>query len=152
MHVTAMLRTVLGAEATVVSSVTSSRTTSASVDTMAASVELKTGVQGTISVAYACSSFKYELEVVGTNGSVVLQRRGDDQGFDLVINENDAKEERKEEFQNFVFFGLDAEFLSFAKACKRRRSNQKLHRNTPEEAMMDLALVETLLGIEGNKE
>jgi len=148
-----MLRTVLGAEATVVSSVTSSRantSAASSVDTMAASVELKSGVQGTISVAYACSSFKYELEVVGTSGSVVLQRRGDDQGFDVIVN--DAKEERKEEFQNFVFFGLDAEFLSFAKACKRRRSSQKLHRNTPEEAMMDLALVETLLGIKGNKE
>lgn len=134
-----MLRTVLGGKkgAKVISAITSSRAEHIpSADTMAATVEWENGIQGTISCTYACSYLKYELEVIGTEGSVILQRKLDGPGYNLIVNNN--------EVQEFGFGGLDAEFWSFAEACENS-SRKECHRNSPEEAMMDLALVEACL-------
>lgn len=141
-HATATLRTILGGEAKTIAAFTSSGAEHIpSVDTMAASVEWESGIQGTISCSFACSYLKYELEIVGTEGSIMLQRKLDGPGYNLIVH-NAAKEKR--EVEEFGFGGLDAEFLAFAEACGNS-SNKECHRNTPEEAMMDLSLVEACL-------
>jgi len=134
-HATAMLRKILGSEARSVSAVTSSRADHLpSVDTMAARVEFQSGVQGSIATTYACSSMKFELEVTGTQGTMLLQRKQDGPGYRITVNENTVEE--------YGFGGVEAELLSFADAC---RGGRDADCNSPEEAVKDLMMVEACL-------
>jgi predicted dehydrogenase len=136
-HATAMLRFILGPAQTV-SAITSSQADYIpSVDTMAAHMTWENGVQGAVSVTYACTKMKFELEVVGTNGTLNLSRREDGPGYRLTVDTNDGT--RTDE--DFEFGGLDGEFLAFAAAAKQQAKD----RNTPLEALLDLALVEACL-------
>lgn len=128
-----MLRMALG-EAKSVSAVTSSRADYLpSPDTMTARVEWENGVQGVISVTYASLTPKFEFDVTGTEGSVVLQRRLDGPGYRLTVNDKDG--------ENLGFGGIDGEFLAFAAACRGEQSDC----NTPDEAVKDLAFIEACL-------
>jgi predicted dehydrogenase len=134
-HATAMLRKILGSEAKFISAITSSQADYLpSVDTMAAHVEFQSGVQGSIATTYACSSMKFELEITGTKGTVLLQRKLDGPGYRITVNDNEVEE--------YGFGGIEGELLSFADACRRGRD---VDCNTPEEAMKDLMFVEACL-------
>jgi predicted dehydrogenase len=134
-HATAMLRKILGSEAKSISAITSSQADYLpSVDTMAARVEFQSGVQGSIATTYACSSMKFELEVTGTKGTLLLQRKLDGPGYRITVNENKVEE--------YGFGGIEAELLSFADACRQGRDADC---NTPDEAMKDVMFVEACL-------
>jgi predicted dehydrogenase len=139
-HASAMLRMVFG-DATMVSAITSSQADFLpGVDTMVAHVQWKkengagNDIQGSISVTYACTMPKFELDVTGTDGTVLLQRKLNGPGYQLSVNKGPAEE--------FNFGGIDAEFLGFAAACRNQQSDDI---NTPEEAIKDLAFVEACL-------
>lgn len=132
-HTAAALRSILGVEVQTVSALTTSRADHVpSVDTMVGHVTWESGVQGAIAVTYACTSMKFELEVTGSDGVMLLQRRQDGPGYRISVN---GKEE------TFGFGGIDGEFLGFANACRGLEED----RNSPEEALRDLAFVEALL-------
>ena len=132
-HPSAMLRFVLG-NAKTVSAVTSSQADYLpSVDTMVGRIECENGAIGAVSVTYACSTLKFELDVTGTDGSMVLRRRTDGPGYTVVVNGGEE--------ESYGFGGIDGEFLAFAKACRGVEDD----RNTPEEGLGDLALIEALL-------
>lgn len=144
-HASAMLRMVFG-DATMVSAITSSNADFLpGVDTMVAHVQWGDDsntptIQGSISVTYACTTPKFELDVTGTDGTVLLQRKVNGPGYQLTVNKGAAEE--------FGFGGIEAEFLGFAAACRDRQEHDI---NTPEEAVKDLAFVEACLESGKNK-
>lgn len=98
------------------------------------------GVQATISASYASDTFKYEFEITGTQGTVLLRRSTSQPGYDLIITKGMGKATQiTEEFIEFQ--GLPNEFLGFAAAC----SGKSKDINTPLEAFEDVRLVQALL-------
>lgn len=115
-------------------------------DTLAGHVTWQSGVQGTISASYASDTFKYEFEITGRQGTVLLQRSTSQPGYNLIVTKGMGKATKStEEFLSFE--GLNNEFLAFAAACRGQGSDK----NTPLEALGDVELVEALLhsGVEG---
>jgi predicted dehydrogenase len=138
-HAAAALRWILG-EAQNVSAVTTSRADHIpGVDTMTAHATLGATIQGTMSVTYACvGGMVLELEVVGSQGSVQLQRSGP--GYKVIL---DVTGGSSPDEWNIPFGGVEAEIVGFAAACRSRHYKD---RNTPKEALLDLAFVEACLG------
>ena len=134
-----MLRTVIGSEVQVqqVSATTSSRADHIpSVDTMASRVLWENGIEGVISLSFACTFVKFELEITGTEGYVLLQRKLDGPpGYNVTVNGQDIEE--------FGFSGIENEFEAFAKACQEK--DPTIDCNTPLEALKDLEIVEACL-------
>jgi predicted dehydrogenase len=136
-HASAMLRVMFG-DAKSVSAITSSKSDYIpGVDTMSANVSWDNDLHGDISVTYFCKQMKFELEVMGSEGSMIFARKTDGPGYHLKVLKNDG--ECIEE--DFGFGGLEGEFFAFAAACKNEGSDQ----NTPSEARKDLAFVEACL-------
>jgi len=71
-------------------------------------------VQGTISVTYACCAIKFELEVIGTGGTLQLSRKLDGPGYRLLVSKKNG-DKISEEFQ---FGGIEGELVAFAAACR----------------------------------
>jgi hypothetical protein len=79
----------------------------------------------------------WELEVVGSQGSVQLQRSNSGPGYNVILDVGSSKDE-----WNIPFGGVEAEIVGFAAACRSRHYKD---RNTPKEALCDLAFVEACL-------
>ena len=109
-------------------------------DTMVGHVTLSNGVVGSISASYASDTFKYEFEVTGSKGTLLLQRSTSQPGYNLIITKGMGKNATINE-QFFKFEGLDLEFLAFATGCRGGYRDE----NTPREALKDLELVSALL-------
>jgi len=65
---------------------------------------------------------------------MLLQRKQDGPGYRITVNENTVEE--------YGFGGVEAEFGSFADAC---RGGRDADCNSPEEAVKDLMMVEACL-------
>jgi predicted dehydrogenase len=152
-HHAAGLRAVLG-EVETVSAVTSDRADYLpGVDTLAAQLTWSSGVQGVVSVTYAGRDLQYEFGITGTTGTVSLERAGLGHRLTVVSSSHTASTGTDREkvattdntstttTTEYGFTGVEEEFLAFAGACRGQGSD----RNTPREALRDLALVETLL-------
>ena len=138
-HASALLRSVLG-DAQSVSAYTSSNAEFLpGVDTMAANVSWKDNLQGSISVTYFCKQMKFELEIMGSEGRMLFIRKTDGPGYHIQVFNNDGVSIMDEDFD---FGGLEGEFFAFAASC---RNDGGTDRNTPSEALKDLAFVEACL-------
>lgn len=140
-HAAAGVRAIVPGDIQQVSAVTSHRADHLpGPDTLAGHLTWRNGVQGTISASYASDTFKYEFEVTGRQGTVLLQRSTTQPGYNLIVTKGMGKAtEVTEEFLKFQ--GLDNEFLAFAGACQ----HQAVDKNVPTEALRDVELVEALL-------
>ena len=101
-------------------------------------------MQGTVTASYACDTFKYEFEVTGTNGSLLLQRSTSQPGYNLIVTKGTGKNATTVMDEFYKFGGIEKEFVAFAEAC-RSRDRSLDDKNTPEQALRDLELVEALL-------
>jgi len=110
-------------------------------------------LHGTVSLSFACTYVKYELEVAGDEGSVLLQRKlkVGDPGYIVTITDKNGQERLREDYK---YAGIENEFIAFANACNSRRDNNDGNENveddfgdcnTPLEAMRDIELVEAFL-------
>jgi predicted dehydrogenase len=112
-------------------------------DTLVSHVLWASNVAGSISVSYACDTFKYKFEVTGSKGTILLRCSTSRPGYDLIITKGMRSLEIVEgEFCEYK--GLDNEFLAFAMSCKGGLGCDR-DENTPIEALKDLELVEALL-------
>lgn len=102
-------------------------------DTMVARVQWPQQTLGVVSVTYACQTLKFELEVTGTKQRVIL-RRGEPGWQVVTIGETERVEE-------FSFSGIEGEYEAFGRAILDKRED----RNTPQEALRDLAFVEACM-------
>jgi predicted dehydrogenase len=147
-HGAAALRMIIGQEPVSVSAITAKHSDHLpDVDTLSAHVQFGAAdqkkAQGVIAVTYACQDLKFELEVTGNQGTVLLKRKGP--GYTIQVNNSEEP--------TFVGFGgIEAEFLAFAAACQHS-PGRELDVNTPEEALRDIQFVEACLisGQQGGK-
>lgn len=131
-HHVAALRAILG-EITAVSAITTQvRADLPPADTLSAVLEFDGGVQGTYNVTFAAGApWPATLDIVGTDGALRVERsfielaRGADTG--------------RIEFPPHQ--SVRAELAAFAGAVRAGEA----HRNSPEEALRDLAVIEALL-------
>jgi predicted dehydrogenase len=136
-HASAMLRGLFGTPVSV-SAQTSSRTKHIpSIDTMTAQVTWPEDVQGTISLTYASTQHQFELEVIGSEGRMVLQRKTDGPGYALHVETSNSKYKH-----DIPFGGMETEMMAFLESVQY---NSDARRNTPSEALADLQLVEACL-------
>uniref|UniRef100_A0A7S4K0N3 Gfo/Idh/MocA-like oxidoreductase N-terminal domain-containing protein n=1 Tax=Odontella aurita TaxID=265563 RepID=A0A7S4K0N3_9STRA len=112
-------------------------------DTLVGHVTWATGVTGSISASYASDTFKYEFEVTGRKGTVLLQRSTTKPGYNLILTKGMGKSVTMEE-EFLPFSGLDNEFLAFSSHC-RTGDEFGCDENTPTEALKDLEIVNALL-------
>ena len=98
---------------------------------MCANVEWKSGIQTSISVTFAGNKNKWELQVIGTDDTLLVKRSG--LGYIVKL------ECESDEGTFFPFEGTKMEFAAFAKACQEM--DRSADRNIPEEAFNDLAFV-----------
>ena len=109
-------------------------------DTMVGHMTWDSGLQGTVSASNASDTFKYEFEITGLGGTVLLQRSTSQPGYNLSAATGLGKAmEATNKF--FGFEGLENEFLAFAEACRGGSPDK----NSPVEALSDIRLVEGLL-------
>jgi predicted dehydrogenase len=136
-HASAMLRGLFGSPISV-SAQTSSRTKHIpSIDTMTAQVTWPEDVQGTISLTYASTQHQFELEVIGSEGRMLLQRKPDGPGYTLDVETSNSK------YKHDIPFGaMETEMMAFLESVQY---NSDARRNTPWEALADLQLVEACL-------
>jgi predicted dehydrogenase len=90
-------------------------------------------------------TFLYEFEITGRQGTVLLHRSTSQPGYNLVVTKGMGANAKTVTNEFFQFQGLRNEFLAFAAACRGRGDRAADAKNTPEEALQDLELVEALL-------
>ncbi|KAL4945264.1 hypothetical protein BDV06DRAFT_45312 [Aspergillus oleicola] len=108
------------------------------VDTLNGALLLKSGRSGTINLSYG-TEFKNDflIEVVTSNGSVSMTPAG------VTVLEKDAGGKWSEKIKAFAFStGVAAEVEAFGRAIRAKNGNVK---QSPEEALLDLRIVELLL-------
>ncbi|CAM1502644.1 Fc.00g074200.m01.CDS01 [Cosmosporella sp. VM-42] len=135
-HHTAMLRYVSGQE--VVETRGFARQVAAHLpplDTVNAGILLSGGGTGTISMSFASTKRASEFTIIGTEGSFFLTDGPD--GFTLSLNLASG-EQRKETMKSN---GVDLEIKAFLEAVKAGKPQS---RAGPEEALNDLAIIESL--------
>ena len=102
------------------------------VDTLSASLRFDNGAVGSYTVTYtAASPWPPALHIAGTAGALSVQRR--------LLEITSAGETRRMDCDGFD--GVQKELAAFAAAIRQGVS----HRNTPSEALQDLAVMESLL-------
>ena len=110
----------------------------APVDTVHATMKISNGNNGTFNLSFG-TEFKsgFEIEVVTNKGAVVVRPT------EVVVIIKDEKGEKKEDVKKFEFSaGVKPEILALAKALEAGKGNEK---SSPEEALMDLKILQTLL-------
>lgn len=137
-HASAMLRFIVGDPKSVSAITASNADYLPGVDSMSANASWENDLHGSISVTYFCKTMKFELEIIGSSGSMTLSRKTNGPGYLIHVCNNNGDEI----MEDFGFGGLEGEFLAFVSSCK---SNRRADYNTPMEALKDLALVETCL-------
>lgn len=102
------------------------------VDTLAAGLRFDNGAVGSYTVSYAAASpWPPVLHVIGASGALSVQRR--------VLEVTSGGETRRIDCDGFD--GVQKELAAFAAAIRQGTA----HRNTPQEALQDLAVMESLL-------
>ena len=143
-HAAAGLRSIVPDDVRQVSAITSHNAEHLpSPDTLVGQMLWDGGVTVSISASYACDTFKYEFEVTGSEGTILLRRSTIRPGYDLIVTKGMGRSEIVED-EFLEFEGLDNEFLAFAMSCRRGLGCDR-DENTPEEALKDLELVQALL-------
>lgn len=159
-HASSMLKRLFGPPL-YVSAHTSSQTPHIpSLDTMTAQVTWDQNVQGTVSVTYASTQNEFELEVIGSQGRLVLTRlyetgssgssssggigpnvggNGNGSGCYRLSVENASNRYH----QDIPFGGLDSDILAFSDSIQYGRHAPRF--NTPQDALQDLELVDACL-------
>jgi predicted dehydrogenase len=135
-HASSMLRGLFGTPISV-SAHTSSRTKHIpSIDTMTAQVTWADDIQGTVSLTYASTQHEFELEVIGSEGRMVLSRDEKGAGYRLFVENSGTRYH-----QDIPFGGLEGEMLAFSDSIQYAAPRF----NTPRDALSDLELVEACL-------
>ncbi len=132
-HHVAGLRALLGEIESVCALTTAHRTDLPPADTMGVAMRFANGVLGTYLITYAVSSTlgTDAIHIGGTEGSLRVSRG------ELVLRRG-AESERQ---QFNVFISVREELAAFAAAVR----GGACHRNSPQEALQDLAVVEAML-------
>lgn len=109
------------------------------VDTVNGVYLLKSGRSGTISISFGIEFRKdFMIEVTSTNGSVSMTSKGIQ-----VVEKMDSGGERKESLKEFPSdSGVGLEVEAFGRAIENKAPDS---RQSAEEALLDLILVEKLL-------
>lgn len=132
-HHMAGLRMVLGEAVSVMATTAQGRADLPPADTVVASLAFESGAVAAYSVTYAGGAPWYgPLQVVGENGALRVLRDG---SLDVTT----GGETRTESVEPFG--GVRGEFEAFADAIQRGAT----HRNPPDQAVQDVALVEAML-------
>ncbi len=130
-HQAAAMRMVVGEIASVRSEVRQARTDLPPADTLAASIAFASGAYGTFALTFAAAEpFDSGLIAVGDRGTLRM-------GYNTV----DITRDGKTETQTFNDNSVEREFAAFAAAIRGEP-----HRNTPAQALQDLAVIEAILG------
>ncbi|KAI7971298.1 hypothetical protein EIK77_007352 [Talaromyces pinophilus] len=110
------------------------------VDTVNGAYLLKSGRSGTISLSFGIE-FKSDflIEVTSTNGLVAMTPAGV-----KIVERNGSDSDHKEALKEFPFStGVGLEIEAFRKAIENKSPDA---RQSADEALLDLVLVEKLLG------
>ena len=132
-HHVAGLRTLLGEIESVCARTASHRPDLPPADTMSVALRFASGVVGTYLITYAAGSRLGDdaVHIGGTEGSLRVSRG------ELVLQRGDDCE--RQEFSAFI--SVREELAAFAAAVR----DGAAHRNSPQEALQDLAVVEAML-------
>ena len=132
-HHVAGLRVLLGEIESVCALTAAHRPDLPPADTMSVALRFSNGVIGTYLITYAVGSTlgSDAVHIGGTEGSLRVSRG------DLVLQRGETCERR----QFNVFISVREELAAFAAAVREGAS----HRNSPQEALQDLAIVEAML-------
>ncbi len=132
-HHIAGWRMVLGEVAAVNAMATLRRADLPPLDTLSASMEFDSGAVGAYSVTYAAGAPWWgSLQIVGENGALRVSR-----GDPLEVTV--AGQTRQIPVETFK--GVEREFAAFAAAIRAGTP----HRNTPDQALQDVAVLEAIL-------
>lgn len=131
-HHIAVLRLILG-EIAQVSAVTRQVSPALPpVDTLAATLHFDSGALGTYLASYAAGApWPPHLQIVGTRGSLRVERTS----IEVIVGNH------REVIACSGFDGVEKQLVAFQRAIRHGET----HRNTPQEALQDLAVVEALL-------
>ena len=144
-HFVAGLRKVLPAKISRISAFTrSNREYLPPCDTIHATWLLEDGTTGLFGVSFASPNRKFEIELVGQEGSITGTLG---YGESAVVLKKDGKEDTKE-FEDADKAAIAAEFVAFGKAVLHGEANPS---GDPEEALADLAALEFMLKSGENK-
>ncbi len=132
-HHVAGLRTLLGEIESVCALTAAHRVDLPPADTMSVALRFASGVVGTYLITYAAGSTLGDdaVHIGGTEGSLRVSRG------ELVLQRGDDCERR--EFNTFI--SVREELAAFTAAVR----DGAAHRNSPQEALQDLAVVEAML-------
>lgn len=101
-------------------------------------------LQGVVSATFAGVDRRFEISVTGTEGRLEVQRTwgegNDSPGYEVTISGPDGIVQQ----DHYPFGGIEAELNTFVHACQANEG-RALDRNTPEEALADLELVQAML-------
>ena len=109
------------------------------VDTIHATLKLEDGATGLFGVTFACKERKFEIEMVGEEGSITGQLGYGPES--VVILKKGGKEERRS-FKDANRNAIAGEFVAFGKAVLEGKADKS---GDPEEALADLAVLEYML-------
>lgn len=114
--------------------------TFAGCDTVSGTLTFSNNISASILVTYVSSTFLWELQVIGTDGDIIIRRRSDHPGYilSLLTPTNSAVSNKEMEIP---FNGLDAEFEAFVDSCNTAMVHPDLDAHM---AFNDLATVEAL--------
>eukprot|EP00980_Cylindrotheca_fusiformis_P029666 scaffold23675_cov108-Cylindrotheca_fusiformis.AAC.4 len=136
-HASAMLRNLFGTPVSVSAQTSSQTKHIPSIDTMTAQVSWAENVQGTVSLTYASTQHQFELEVIGSEGRMVLSRIENGPGYRLLVENAGTRY-----YQDIAFGTLEGEMLAFSDSIQHVSVPRY---NTPREALRDLEMVEACL-------
>lgn len=108
-------------------------------DTIHAILQLEDGSTGLFGVTFAASMGKYEIELMGQEGCITANLGSGPES--TVILTKDGKEERKT-FKDANRNAIFSEFMAFGKAVLEGKEDKN---GDPEDALVDLAVLEFML-------
>ncbi|MDI9548435.1 MAG: Gfo/Idh/MocA family oxidoreductase [Chloroflexota bacterium] len=131
-HHVAAMRLILGEIAEVTAQATLHDTGLPPADTLTAALRFENGALGSYTVTYAAAApWPPLLHIIGTHGALAVQRR--------EVTVTTGGDTRRIECSGFD--GVEKELTAFAAAIRQGAA----HRNSPQEALQDLAVMEALL-------
>lgn len=109
------------------------------VDTIHATLKLEDGATGLFGVTFASKERKFEIEMIGEEGSITGQLGYGPES--VVILKKGGKEEKRS-FKDANRNAIAGEFVAFGKAVLEGKADKG---GDPEEALADLAVLEYML-------
>lgn len=109
------------------------------VDTIHATLKLEDGATGLFGVSFACKERKFEIEMIGEEGSITGQLG---YGPESVVILKKGRKEEKRSFKDANRNAIAGEFVAFGKAVLEGKADKS---GDPEEALADLAVLEYML-------